>query len=388
MDKKILTVVMVLLLVFLVIGCTSRVTPRSDETHTRTLSPPSEPVNLSASAVSQSTVMIKWLDNSNNEDGFRIYRGTSLIGTVGANVQSYQDKGLQRGTTYHYAVKAYNQEGESQAATCSVRTLAPPSAPTNLITVTISQNAATLSWTDNSDNEEGFKIYRDGNLVTNVGVNVITYEDTGLQPATNYRYLVKAYNETGETQSSLCAVKTLNPPITVTLNRIGVYHNGEHWLRGVGEIYVGIIVTDGNTIIEKRFPAKEGQFYLLYENEIVDVGTTIFSVDEVGDYLRIAAIGYEDDGGLGEMLIFQALALAGDLYLSGGASTLLEMTDFSLGNLLAKIFGAEDDWLGSYENNWDFDNNWGIGKYTDIACEEKDGTLGLRLWFTIESRAQ
>lgn len=388
MNKKILTVVMVLLLVFLVIGCTSRVTPRSDETPTRTLSPPSEPVNLSASAVSQSTVMIRWLDNSNNEDGFRLYRGTSLVGTVGANVQSYQDKGLQRGTTYHYAVKAYNQAGESQAATCSVRTPAPPSAPTNLITVTISQNAATLSWTDNSDNEEGFKIYRGNNLVATVGPNVTTYQDTGLQPATTYRYLVKAYNETGETQSSLCAIKTLNPPITVTLDRIGVYHNGEHWLRGVGEVYVGIIVTDGNTIIEKRFPAKEGQFYLLYENEIVDVGTTIFSVDEVGDYLRIAAIGYEDDGGLGEMLIFQALALAGELYLSGGASTLLEMTDFSLGNLLAKIFGAEDDWLGSYENSWRFDNNWGIGKYTDIACEEEDGTLGLRLWFTIESNIQ
>lgn len=57
------------------------------------------------------------------------------------------------------------------------------------------------------------------------------------------------------------------------------------------------------------------------------------------------------------------------------------MTDFSLGNLLAKIFGAEDDWLGSYENSWRSDNNWGIGRYTDIACKEKDGTLGLRLWF-------
>ena len=376
MDKKILTVVMVLLLVFLLIGCTS----------TPTLSPPSEPVNLSASPVSQSTVIIKWLDNSNNEDGFRIYRGTSLVGTVGANIQSYQDKGLWRGTTYHYAVKAYNQAGESQAAICSVRTPAPPSAPTNLITVTISQNAATLSWTDNSDNEKGFKIFRGNNLVATVGPNVTAYQDTGLQPATNYQYILKAYNQFGGSGASLCAVKTLNPPITVRIDRIGVYHNGEHWLRGVGEVYVGIIVTDGNTIIEKRFPAKEGQFYLLNENEIVNVGTTIFSVNEVGDYLRIAAIGYEDDGGLGEALIYKALGLAGELYLSGGASTLLEMTDFSLGNLLAKIFGAEDDWLGSYENSWRSDNNWGIGRYTDIACKEEDGTLGLRLWFTIGTK--
>jgi uncharacterized protein YccT (UPF0319 family) len=381
-DKKILTVVMVLLLVFWVIGCTSGVTPRSYETPTRTLSPPSEPVNLSASAVSQSTVMIRWLDNSNNEDGFRIYRGNSLVGTLGANVQSYQDKGLQQGTTYHYAVKAYNQAGESQAATCSVSTPAPPSAPTNLITVTISQDAATLSWTDNSDNEEGFKIYRDSNLVANVSVNVITYEDTGLQAATDYRYLVKAYNEIGETQSSLCVVKTLNPPITVRLDRIGVYDNGEYWLRGeCGEVYVYVVVSDGKKTTERmRFPQQEGQYYELKKNETVDIGTAIFSTGEVGDRLTITVIGYECDGGAFEQLVYDALGAA----VTGGGGGLLDLFGISLGGLIGKFFGSEDDWLGSYEGTWNSSKRWGIGKYADIACQEEDGTLGLRVWFTIK----
>jgi hypothetical protein len=197
---------------------------------------------------------------------------------------------------------------------------------------------------------------------------------------------VKAYNQAGESEASLCTVKTPNPPITVKLHRIGVYDNREPWTRGEdSEVYVGIIVTDGNTIVEERLPAGEGQFYKLKKNEIVDVGVTIFSVDEVGDYLRIAAVGYENDGGPGETLIYKALGVAAESYISGGTASLLEMTDFSLGNILGKLFGAEDDWLGSYEKAWESTNNWGIGRYNDIVCEDERGIQCLRLWFTIGS---
>ena len=265
-------------------------------------------------------------------------------------------------------------------------TLTLPNAPYNLTAEAVSYSTVKLQWIDSSDNEEGFRIYRGNDIVATVGPNINIYQDTGLRPATTCHYVVKAYNQAGESATPVCAVKTLNPPITVRLDRIGVYDNGEHWLRGgAGEVYVGIIVTDGNTVVEKQFPEGEGQFYKLYENETVDVGTIIFSVDEVGDYVRIAAVGYEADGGPGETLIYQALGAAAEGYLSGGAASLLEMTGSGLGNILAKLFGAEDDWLGSYENAWDSDSDWGIGRYTDITCEEEDGTLGLRLWFTIES---
>jgi len=262
----------------------------------------------------------------------------------------------------------------------------PPDAPYNLTAVAVSQSIVNLQWMDNSDNEDGFMIYRDNTLVATVGVNVTTFQDTGLEPATTYQYAVAAYNQIGESEASLCTVTTPNPPITVTLDRIGVYDNREPWIRGVGDVYVGIIVTDGNTIVEKRFPAGEGQCYSLDKNETVDIGAIIFSTNEVGDYIRIAAIGYEDDGGPGETLIYQALGVAAEAYISGGAATLLEMTDFRLGNLLAKLFGAEDDWLGSYENSWGSADDWGIGRYTDLACEDERGIQCLRLWFTIESR--
>ncbi len=262
----------------------------------------------------------------------------------------------------------------------------PPNAPYNLNAEAISYSSVSLQWMDNSSTEEGFRIYRDNNFIATVGMNVTLYQDSGLRAATTYQYVVKAYNQAGESGTSLCTVRTPNPPITVRLDRIGIYDNREDWLRGTdGEVYVGIIVTDGTTIEKERFPEREGQHYKLAKNETVDIGTIIFSTDEVGDYIRIAVIGYEDDGGSGEMLIYQALGAAAEGYISGGAATLLEMTGFGLGNLLAKLFGAEDDWLGSYENSWGSDNDWGIGRYKDIALKDERGVLCLRLWFTIES---
>jgi hypothetical protein len=262
----------------------------------------------------------------------------------------------------------------------------PPSEPYNLTAEAVSPNQVRLYWSDNSSNEQGFMIYRDNKVIATLPANTNTYRDTNILPATTYNYMVKAYNEAGESGASLCSIKTLNPPIIVRLDKIGVYDNREDWTRGEdGEVYIGIIVTDGNAIVEKRYPEIEGQHYKLAKNETAEIRTVIFSVDEVGEYIRIAVIGYEDDGGQGEILLYQALGIAAEAYISGGAATLLQMTDFSLGNLLAKVFGAEDDWLGSYENAWSSKANWGIGQYTDIVLQDERGVDCLRLWFTIES---
>ena len=47
-----------------------------------------------------------------------------------------------------------------------------------------------------------------------------------------------------------------NPSITVKLNRIGVFDNGEDSLRDMdgGEIYLGVIITDGEKTTKSRLP--------------------------------------------------------------------------------------------------------------------------------------
>jgi len=88
--------------------------------------PPAAPSDLSGKGL-PGRVQLSWDDNSGDEDGFNIYRGTSstnltLVDTVSPNVTSYQDSDLVRRTTYYYKVCAYNSNGESCSAVISVRT--------------------------------------------------------------------------------------------------------------------------------------------------------------------------------------------------------------------------------------------------------------------------
>ena len=52
----------------------------------------------------------------------------------------------------------------------------------------------TLSWQDNSDDEVGFKIFRDGQLIYKTAQNIQSYVDTELRPNQNYVYTVFSFN--------------------------------------------------------------------------------------------------------------------------------------------------------------------------------------------------
>lgn len=79
-------------------------------------------------------------------------------------------------------------------------------APSNLTAVAVSLSQINLTWTDNSNNESGFKIERmDGsNGYTEIAVvdNVTAFSDTGLAPNTTYTYRVRAYNSSGDSDYS------------------------------------------------------------------------------------------------------------------------------------------------------------------------------------------
>ncbi|HEV8605860.1 MAG TPA: fibronectin type III domain-containing protein [Tepidisphaeraceae bacterium] len=129
---------------------------------------PTIPSNLTATATSSSTIQLNWKDNAINEDNFVVERavGSSYsfqaIATLGPNSTSFLDSGLAPDTRYTYQIRATNDVGSSQpsyvasATTPSIPGLAP-AAPTNL-TFSVSGNVATLTWTDNSDNEDKFVI--------------------------------------------------------------------------------------------------------------------------------------------------------------------------------------------------------------------------------------
>jgi len=177
--------------------------------------PPVAPGGLGASAVSESQIDLTWTDNSANESGFRIERspdgssGWTEIDTVNADVTTFSDTGLSKNTQYYYRVRAYNGAGESAWSSNADATTNDmiPQAPTSLTSVGASSSQVNLTWSDNSDNEVGFKIERSlngttWNQVTTVGAGTVSYSDTGLDHATLYHYRVRAYNIVGDSAYS------------------------------------------------------------------------------------------------------------------------------------------------------------------------------------------
>lgn len=78
--------------------------------------PPPAPTDVVISSVTASSATLSWNDTSTSETGFKIYQGSILIATVGANVTSYPLTNLTGNTTYTFLVRSYNSEGESSTS--------------------------------------------------------------------------------------------------------------------------------------------------------------------------------------------------------------------------------------------------------------------------------
>jgi len=88
----------------------------------------------------------------------------------------------------------------------------PPAAPSAL-SATAGKRKITLSWSDNSNNESGFKIERstDGvnfSQIATTGANTTSYTNSSLTTGTTYHYRVRAYNDAGDSAYSNTATAT------------------------------------------------------------------------------------------------------------------------------------------------------------------------------------
>lgn len=105
----------------------------------------------------------------------------------------------------------------------------PPLAPSGLTAQPLPGGRAQLAWTDNSDNETGFRIERRRNgaggfqALTTTAPEVTSFEDSGLVPGASYTYRVRAQGSAGNSafsnSASLVAAETPavpDPPIGVT----------------------------------------------------------------------------------------------------------------------------------------------------------------------------
>lgn len=166
-------------------------------------------------------VKLTWQDNSDNEDGFEIYKNGKLYCVKAADETSAIIDDLDVDTVYSFEVRAKNASGSSSSSEYVIRTVAEqvkPNAPTDLKVTKKSDTIVRLAWEDNADNESGYEIYKNGELLKTISPNCACTMIGGLAPETSYTFEVKAKNSTGRSAAASVTVTTepeINtPPLT------------------------------------------------------------------------------------------------------------------------------------------------------------------------------
>lgn len=162
------------------------------------------PTDLQTEEISDVSYKLLWKDNSNGEQGFRIDRKRNNhdweidYREVQANQTQFVDTNVfasrENNINVEYRVYAFYDQYESEKI--STNTNAALTAPTNLQIISNSISSVTLSWQDNSEGEQGFRIerkYEGGswNEINETQSN--SFEDTDFELNTQVYYRVSSY---------------------------------------------------------------------------------------------------------------------------------------------------------------------------------------------------
>ncbi len=183
---------------------------------TFTLSDPNQPIGepygLKITRVFDQSITLEWQDNASNETGFRILQSTTASGAavelnLPAGTTSFEITNLMAATPYFFRVQAMNGtlagDVSSEVSATTTAANSGPAAPGNLASTMITATTVSLTWKDNSTNEEAFDIERADSYSSNwtkvgsVPFNAVSFTDNTLSPYTTYSFRIKAVNANG-----------------------------------------------------------------------------------------------------------------------------------------------------------------------------------------------
>lgn len=182
--------------------------------------PPTEPTNLQANSVTDTTAKISWtasLDDVGVKD-YDLYKDNVLT-QANVTATTYNFTGLTPDTTYNFTVKAKDAAGNISNAsspltlkTTTQTDMQAPTSPTALISSSQTSSSVNLNWTASTDNVSVYEydIYRNDTLAGSTSAT--SFNVTGLTANTTYNFTVKARDLAGNISvaSNTLSVKT-NP---------------------------------------------------------------------------------------------------------------------------------------------------------------------------------
>jgi chitodextrinase len=161
---------------------------------------PSVPSGFIAKALSSSEISLSWSTSTDNVavKGYKIYRnGVSVLTAYGTSIINSR---LTPSTTYQYTIAAFDAANNvsQQSGVVTVATLHPdvaaPSTPQNITVWKLNTNTQrAVVWSPSTDDVKvvGYRIYRNGTLLTSTTNNFYNIPVTTLVP---YDYAVAAYD--------------------------------------------------------------------------------------------------------------------------------------------------------------------------------------------------
>ena len=165
--------------------------------------------------------------------GYDVFRNGASVGTAAST--AYTVSGLACGTSYTFAVDAYDAAGNHSSRTsvtgatapCAVPTPVPtdktaPSQPSKLAVGAVTSTGVTVSWTASTDNVgvTGYGVYSNGAVAGSTAST--SYALSGLTCGTSYALAVDAYDAAGNRSTKATITATTarcpdtQPPTTPT----------------------------------------------------------------------------------------------------------------------------------------------------------------------------
>jgi Leucine-rich repeat (LRR) protein len=188
-----------------------------------TVSPPQATVDVGATTQLNATVK--------NGRGETMNSAVTWVSSTTATA-TVSSSGLVTGVLEGSSTITASAGGKSGTANVTVNDPFPPQAPSNVSAAPVSTTVIQVTWTDNSENEDDFRIDRELVVagvgseevgparvfeeVGSVGPNVTTFQDTGLQPGTDFKYRVRACNENG------CSEPGADENVVATFKTLGI----------------------------------------------------------------------------------------------------------------------------------------------------------------------